>query len=205
MLHKYIIYGLIDPRNSELKYIGKSCSGLRRPRRHWGHALQSDKNTKKANWIKKLLRLGLIPEVIVLEIHNSNDELIEAEIDLIAYYRSIGCNLTNIRTGGDGFSSEEAKQIWTKRTEESKQKQTERMLTGAVASNLRQRNNLLLRKPLIATNIHTGEERWYLSASHAAKDGIGSRSAISNCLRPGYKYKTNKCWRYELVSPTRSS
>ena len=35
MPSKFLIYGLVDPRDGQLRYVGKSTSGLRRPRSHW--------------------------------------------------------------------------------------------------------------------------------------------------------------------------
>lgn len=68
---------------------------------------------------------------------------------------------------------------------------------AAAALGICAKNNLKLRKPILATNLNTGEQRWYLSASHAAKDGIGSRSAISNCVLG--KFPSNNGWKFEIV------
>lgn len=45
---------------------------------------------------------NLKPEIVVLEEAVSEIEALEKEIELIAYYKSIGCNLTNGTLGGDG-------------------------------------------------------------------------------------------------------
>ena len=42
-------------------------------------------------------------EVIILEEYTTAEELPQAEIELIEYYKYIGCNLTNGTPGGDGF------------------------------------------------------------------------------------------------------
>jgi hypothetical protein len=53
--------------------------------------LKREGSTHKANWLRQLLAAGLKPEVEVLETH------------FIAYFRSIGCRLTNLTDGGDGL------------------------------------------------------------------------------------------------------
>lgn len=100
---KFLIYGLIDPRNGELRYVGKSTSGMRRPRAHMS-LLKYETNTYKANWLRQLLVEDFKPDIEVLETYESADALVEAERFLIAYFRSIGCRLTNLTAGGDGAS-----------------------------------------------------------------------------------------------------
>lgn len=119
------IYGLFDPRNGQLRYVGKT------------HCLKSRKSTHKhgrttnlhlKNWINILLKEGLYPEFSILE--ESNDlEWMQDEVFWIQYMRSIGCPLVNIRDGGQGrgrgyVMPEETKRKlslsnkWKKRSEE---------------------------------------------------------------------------------------
>jgi len=201
MKKRYIVYGLVDPDTKELRYVGKSSSGLRRAAQHTKpHYILRDGNVRKVNWIKKLLAGKKEPLVYVLEECIGPEELNLAEIDAISYYRFLGCNLTNIQPGGEGFTPEGARAAYYSRTPASRRKSKENMLRGALATNVRGRNNLKLRKPILVTNLLTGERRWYLSASHASADGLGSRSAISNCLRPKWRCKTNKGWKFEFIS-----
>jgi hypothetical protein len=100
---KFLVYGLIDPRDGQLRYIGKSCSGLRRPVSHgWPSALKTDSKTWKGRWIADLQRAGLQYEILVLEEHLAAEPLAEAEQFWIAYFRSLGCRLTNLTVGGEG-------------------------------------------------------------------------------------------------------
>ncbi len=104
MVSKYLIYGLVDPKSNELRYVGRSSSGLNRPRMH------SRPSSLKANrdychfWVEALLKNGLTPEILVLEQFESsadvNDRLNDAEVFWIAYFRYIGARLTNMTTGG---------------------------------------------------------------------------------------------------------
>jgi hypothetical protein len=102
MIYEYLVYGLFDPRNGELRYIGKSSSGIDRALRHANKSVLDKERTHKANWIRTLHALGLKYEAVALEHHSNHTELIEAEAFWIEYYRSIGCRLTNTRDGGGG-------------------------------------------------------------------------------------------------------
>jgi hypothetical protein len=99
-----IVYGLIDPRNGQVRYVGKSCSGLSRPRSHTSPANLAKERTHKANWLRGLVAVGLRPEIEVLEACDSTEALSEAERFYIGYFRMVGCALTNLTDGGDGAS-----------------------------------------------------------------------------------------------------
>src|SRR5579864_1213223 len=94
------IYGLIDPITQELRYIGFTVQTLRaRLSKHISDVKKE--TTHKANWIKSLLNKGLKPEIFLLQETNKN-EWKEDEQWNIAYFKSIGCRLTNHTLGGDG-------------------------------------------------------------------------------------------------------
>lgn len=98
---QFIIYALIDPRTDEVRYIGKSTIGLRRPNQHM-KAYSLIGNTHKNNWIKSLQLISLNPVIDILEVHTNKVDLNEAECFYISYLKSIGCNLTNVTNGGEG-------------------------------------------------------------------------------------------------------
>lgn len=103
---KYLIYGLIDPRDGQLRYVGRSSSGLARALHHsQPRALRIGK-TRCTNWCKNLKNNNLRPEIVILESWDiaTNDELNEAEIFWIAYFRGLGCSLVNHTLGGGGLS-----------------------------------------------------------------------------------------------------
>lgn len=79
---------------------------MKRPRAHSGNRLVLQEKNHKSNWIRSLLQKGFKPEVVVLEEFQEAQaqELAEAERWNIEYYRSIGCDLTNLTRGGDGPS-----------------------------------------------------------------------------------------------------
>ena len=75
---KYIIYALQDPQTFEIRYIGKSANGLRRPRAHtYPLSLKRDK-TYKGNWLRSLINNGFKPIIKVVQELNNLQELNQA-------------------------------------------------------------------------------------------------------------------------------
>lgn len=101
MENKLLVYGLIDPFSQEIRYVGKSVTGLSRPRCHWNQSELKYK-TRKSAWVKSVLSTGAVPEILVLETCTTHEDLVEAEIHWIGILRMIGANLTNATRGGDG-------------------------------------------------------------------------------------------------------
>jgi len=93
------IYGLIDPRTNQLRYIGKADSPHIRFKQHLKHRGRSHKHC----WLRSLKRLKLIPELIILE-RVRDSQWQESESWWIDYFKSLGANLTNMIDGGYGFS-----------------------------------------------------------------------------------------------------
>lgn len=97
MTARHLIYGLVDPRTNELRYVGRSSLGFNRARtEHSSHC---------GNWIKNLKALDLNPLIVTLEefelTHDVDDVLNVAERKWIAYHRSVGARLTNLTDGGE--------------------------------------------------------------------------------------------------------
>lgn len=179
-----IIYGLADPDTGIIFYVGQSKRGLERPRCHWSSGyLKRETNYRKKKIILNILAKNQLPKIEILAHADSDEELNELEIKLIAEHRIKNNKLTNVASGGDAPTIEVCRRAGHKTAS-----------LGYCAQ-----NNLKLRKPVVAINLTTGEERWYLSASHAAADGVGSRSAISNCLRPGWQWNTNRGWKFRYA------
>jgi len=65
------IYGLYDPRNGYLRYIGKAINLKVRLALH----LSETKNTHKNQWLAQLKSLRLVPEMRVLETIENSDDL----------------------------------------------------------------------------------------------------------------------------------
>lgn len=89
------IYALIDPRNNEIKYVGKTNNVKRRFYQH----LTEDGKYKKVRWINKLLSLKIKPIMIEL------DEVLQCDEDFwkthwISLIKSWGFELLNHTNGG---------------------------------------------------------------------------------------------------------
>jgi len=99
-IDNYIIYALIDPHTNEVRYIGRSCSGLKRPREHSCPKNLRTKRTHCVSWIKSLN--GEKPKVDILDIGLDSKHLDSLEQKWISFGKSIGWNLTNHAAGGGG-------------------------------------------------------------------------------------------------------
>jgi hypothetical protein len=98
------IYGLIDPRTQELRYVGKTINPLPfRLSQHINDAARGRVDIFRFRWINKLSRMGLKPDIFEIETVTSNWQ--EAEQFWIAYFKSIGADLVNATAGGDGIHS----------------------------------------------------------------------------------------------------
>jgi hypothetical protein len=108
-MKKVYIYGLVDPRNGELRYIGKTYS---MQRRLWQHTSRP-RNSHIGSWIKSLKNEGVSPEIFCLEEFDFNDVLSwqESERFWIETLKFYGARLTNMMGGGIGgmCHSEETK------------------------------------------------------------------------------------------------
>ncbi len=94
------IYGIFDPTNNELRYIGKTSIGLQRFRDHLSERELKNK-TYKSNWLKGLLSKGLVPRFEIIE-EAPKEQLEALEIFYISYFKFLGCRLTNLTKGGEG-------------------------------------------------------------------------------------------------------
>jgi len=99
---QHIIYGLVDPDTKEIRYIGKSSYGLKRPKEHFKPSNYMKQQNHKAHWIKKLKSQGKEPDIVILKDANSEEELNLLEIETIKEYREKYGNLTNGTDGGEG-------------------------------------------------------------------------------------------------------
>ena len=99
---KIWIYGLQDPRDNIIKYVGKSKNPDKRYKNHLYHI--KHENTKKSRWIKKLLKLNLKPILVILK---ETDEFLYEywEEFYIKKFLSEGINLKNYDEKGIGTAS----------------------------------------------------------------------------------------------------
>lgn len=98
------IYGLRDPRTMEIRYVGLTSTGMKRPEWHSLWHVRDKSTLYVHRWLKKLfVSTGMKPEIVVLERVESRQELNDAEIRWIAIGRAaLGKRFTNCTRGGEG-------------------------------------------------------------------------------------------------------
>lgn len=140
------IYKLIDPRTNEIRYIGKTISLLQRRLRCHIHTAKNG-NNHKDNWIKNILNDNLRPIIELVEMVPEKDWE-EREKYWIAYYNSIGVNLTNATDGGSNVSFIKKEYFYgqekskTKLTHDQCQSLIHMYYTGSVFPEIVQRFNI---------------------------------------------------------------
>lgn len=96
-----IIYGLVDPRNGVIRYVGLTTQSLTsRLSKHLNDAKLGDRS-RRALWVRDLVLIGARPFPVVLE-RAPAERLAEAEVRWISKLRgTVGRLLTNITDGGE--------------------------------------------------------------------------------------------------------
>src|SRR3990167_4036755 len=101
------IYGLVDPRDERIRYVGKSNNPRARLRAHF-REMRNSKPCHRTAWLSNLVSNGLKPIIIILD-RVSIDEWQQWEQYYIARLRR-AFDLTNNTDGGEGgVRSEETK------------------------------------------------------------------------------------------------
>lgn len=93
------IYLLVDPRDNEVRYVGKAFDARKRFLQHI-KPRSDQKMTPVKSWIKSLLTAGLRPELRVLTACPA-DQWEKHEVFWISHFRSAGVALTNMADGGN--------------------------------------------------------------------------------------------------------
>jgi DNA-binding XRE family transcriptional regulator len=86
-----LIYGLVDPRNDMVCYVGKTTLGLNRPITH----LHYSHNELVRNWVNELNDFNLFPSIYIIEENIELSKLSEREFFWINKYYSINSNILN--------------------------------------------------------------------------------------------------------------
>lgn len=85
---RYLIYGLVDPRDRCLRYVGKTHKRREIRLREHIEAAREGKKTPVYNWLRGLLKSNFVPVVFVLERVPGTDSWEEAERRQISFWRA---------------------------------------------------------------------------------------------------------------------
>lgn len=85
------IYGLIDPTNQAISYIGRSSD----PTERWSSHIDDEVDTAKTRWLRKLKASGIHPVVVVLEKVDQDRNAGEVERMWVDMGLRLGWPLTN--------------------------------------------------------------------------------------------------------------
>lgn len=96
-----VIYCLCDPITEQVRYIGKTVNLYNRIKKHYKKS-ELKKKTHKNMWILSLIKNNFRAKVLILEECDDLDQLNNAEIKWIKYYKEMGADLTNGTNGGTG-------------------------------------------------------------------------------------------------------
>ena len=164
------IYSLIDPRNGEIKYVGKTKDLDVRLKSHLHDAKRT--NTPKNAWILKLRRLGLKPQMEMLE-EVPEPEWPKAERKWIAKLRRKGCPLKNICDGGEGRNGPLSEETRRKLSKAAKGRPLTESQRKAITKGFRghkhsEKAKMLLRAKTLGRK-HTPEARKKMSLARKGK------------------------------------
>jgi hypothetical protein len=188
---QYLVYGLVDPRNGQVRYVGLSHKGLARPREHRQPTyMNRETHTHKTRWIRALQKQGLIYEIVVLYSAPTPEGLLEAEAFWERQMRERGHSLTNAAPcglpGPRGFRHTPDARAKMSASHRGKTKTKEHRANIA-------RGNM---RPVRRISPITGEIRDYPSARAACVDGPFCSGHISRCCQGKLRTHGGFRWSY---------
>jgi hypothetical protein len=101
-----LVYGLRDPQVQQFRYVGKTFALTERTKEHL-RGIVGDGPSDKREWVQSLLDRGMRPEIVVLEVPSSVDDVSTCERNWIAKLRGEGHLLFN-REYGEKINSKES-------------------------------------------------------------------------------------------------
>jgi hypothetical protein len=165
------IYGLVDPRNDEIRYIGKTINPHSRLESHLIESKDINKKNYRVNWLRKLTSIGLHPKITFLRTCPSHEyEKYETE-----YIKIYSCNrLTNSDETGQGNTNRK-REVLDRQSENSGKKVYQYDLDGNFIKEFR-------------------------SARTAASELNLNHGNISRCCNGKFKHTGGYIFRYEMNS-----
>jgi hypothetical protein len=190
------IYALSDPRDNQIRYIGKANKPKDRYNNHYNSS--RDKDTHKRNWINSVRKDGFRPEMIVL------DEVPKTEWQYwekfyICLFKTWGFNLVNYTNGGDG-STFGNKGSWKKgNIPHNKGVPCSDETRKKISDKLSGTTNVSSYKPIIQYDLNYNLIKKYKCIKDAIDEsnGLFSYGRISNCLTGKRKHHRGFVWKYD--------
>lgn len=174
---KFLIYAIVDPENQSILYIGRSSSGLKRPKSHFAPC-----NLKKklpiTRWIVNRTNNGIKPIITVLEFSENSSRLNALEMHYIRESIIEEGSLKNLTDGGGGSNghkkSEKTKQLISEKNKGKKPSQasidaSKLAKTGKKLSPL-EKERLRAASSLAIPVMCCQNNKTYYSARHAQED-----------------------------------
>ena len=190
-----VIYGLIDPRTSECRYVGKTS---RLKQRTQDHSTIKDR-TPRYVWISDLRAAGLMPEPVILEELPDGAAWQEYEQFWISYMRCLGSNLLNMTLGGIGT-------LGHKQSEDTKTKMSHSRMghvgymtgkTHSEAAKEKIRKGNIGRTSPMKGVAHSDETKLKMSAAHKGRVKSVTECANIRASKLGKKFN-KETGKYEM-------
>jgi hypothetical protein len=164
------IYGLVDPRDNKIRYIGKT----KYPKHRLSGHITESKNIKIINyrikWIRKLISIGLKPNIIFLKVCSISD-FIKYETEYIKLYSNN--SLTNSDETGQGNTNRK-REVLIRQSENSG-------------------------KRIYQYNLNGSFIKEYRSVRKAAKDLGLNHGNISRCCNGIFEHTGGFIFRYQKI------
>lgn len=210
MENSVYIYGLKDPRDYQIKYIGKTVDINRRRKEH--NQIHRNKKSRKNSWIAHLVKNNMQPIMEILEECEESD-WIERERHWIRYYKELGFDLKNMTLGGesnDGYIFTPEDRLKQSESQKLRHKispcsaETREKLSKKAKENLNGLDNLKLgskksQKPIVQKTKEGRIVKEWESLQQAADELRIEISNISHCLRGRIKTSGGFKWKYQTT------
>jgi hypothetical protein len=105
----YHVYHLIDPRDSTVRYVGKSANPRARLKSHIQES-RTRQNTKKKRWIAELLAAGMEPVMVVAASLSNESAARTRESADCHQHRATVYNIHDPAKGAKDFHTQTARQ-----------------------------------------------------------------------------------------------
>jgi group I intron endonuclease len=200
---RYLVYALVDPRNGEIRYVGKSSNGLKRPKAHFYPSSREKLKLPVYHWINKLIKLGMTPTIEILE-ESQACALPHVKMYYINLCKKEGNRLLNMTDGGEGTTgrkvSEKTKNKLSllykgrKLTEEQKKK----IKISKIGKKLTEQQKLNIAKssPRNRAVICMETQKEYRSIREASRNTKIDRKGIERCCKGIYSQYKGYKWQF---------